>query len=139
VVAAAAAVLTSLLGGRVPPPVPTACSALLAGIVGGLVYVWLTRAVSRPVAVFWSVTLVLATVDTLLIALLPLPVGSASLWGAPIIGLTVPIKQVLVLAGVGRFGARHFPSRFLLTDTVMHYVTAVAVSLLVPRWAGRNA
>ena len=136
IVAAAATAATSLLGGRLPPAVPAAWSGFVAGIVGGLVYAWLTRITDRPVTVLWILTLVLATADSLLIALLPLPSGSASLFGIPIIGLLVPIKQVLALVGIGHFAAFRFPARALVTDAAMHYVTAVAVSLFVPRWAG---
>jgi len=139
IVAAAATVATSLIGGRVPPPVPAAWSALVAGVVGGLLYVWLTRVASRPTTALWVIALVLATIDSLLITLLPLPSGSVILFGAPIIGLMVPIKQVLALVGLGHFGARHFPARFLATDAAMHYVTAAVVSLLVPWWAGSKA
>jgi hypothetical protein len=136
VVAAAATVAVSLIGGRVPPPISAGWSALVAGVAGGLLYVWLTRVSARPAAAFWIITLVLATIDTLFIALLRLPSGGATVLGVPIFGLVVPIKQLLALVGLGHFSAQHFPARFLPTDAAMHYVTAVVVSLLVPRWVG---
>lgn len=139
IVAGLASVAVSLVGGRVPPPIASWWSALVAGVAGGLLYVWLTRMTRRPAAAFWIITLVIATIDSLLIALLPLPSGGGTVLGIPLFGLVVPLKQLGAIIGLGHFSARHFPARFLATDAGMHYVTAVVVSLLVPRWVGTRA
>jgi hypothetical protein len=139
IVAGAATMGVSLIGGRVPPPMAAGWSALVAGAAGGLLYVWLTRVSSRPATALWIITLVIATIDTLLIALVPLPSGRGTVLGLPVYGLVVPIKQLLAFVGLAHFSARHFPARFLPTDAAMHYVCAVVVSLLVPRWVGPKA
>lgn len=122
-------------GAKLPPQVPTAWSALVAGALGGLLYGWLSRITSRPVMALWIISLVLATIDSLLIATQAFPEGSLSVPGIPIVGLVVPLRQAAALLGIGHFSQRHFPREYLLMDTLVHYVTAVAVSLLVPWWA----
>jgi hypothetical protein len=139
VVAGLAAAATGIvMHSRTPPAVPAAWSGLASGILGGLVYSGLSRVTARPAPALWVISLVLATIDSVLIATLPFPVGSATLFGAPIVGVIVPLKQVLALAGLGRFGAHHFPAAALPTATTMHYVCAAVVSLLVPPLAGRR-
>ena len=134
VVAGAASVGVELaLGARVPPHNTTFWSALAAGLLGGLLYAWLARAVPRPVPALWTISLLIATIDSALIAFLPLPSGGGP--RLPIVGLTVPLRQLLALVGIGHFGARHFPASSLAADTATHYITAVAVALLVPWWA----
>ncbi len=123
------------LRARAPTHIPTFWSALVAGFLGGLLYGLLSRAVRRPQAVLWGVTLALATVETLLIAKLPLASGPNPPTGIPIAGLVVPVRQLLALAGFGHLGTRHFPAAYLAADATAHYITAVAVSLLVPWWA----
>ena len=122
-------------GAPAPPHVPTAWSAIVAGVLGGLLYGWLSRITSRPVLALWIITLVLATIDSLLIATQAFPEGSLSVPGIPIVGLVVPLRQAAALVGIGHFSQRHFPQAYLLTDALTHYITAVAVSLLVPWWA----
>ncbi len=122
-------------GARLPPHVPTAWSAFAAGVLGGLLYGVLTRITSRPVLALWIITLLLATIDSVLIATQPFPMGSFTLGGLPIVGLIVPLKQAAALVGLGHFSDQHFPRDSLLPDTLVHYATAVVVSLLVPLWA----
>jgi hypothetical protein len=122
-------------GARLPPHLATAWSAFVAGVLGGLLYGGLSRITSRPVPALWIITLVLATIDSLLIITQALPEGQTSVAGIPIVGLMVPLRQAAALAGLGHFSARHFPREFLPVDTAVHYTTAVVVSLLVPWWA----
>jgi hypothetical protein len=118
-----------------PPRVPTIWSAFVAGILGGILYSWLGRIVRRPTAALWAITLVVATIDSLLIAILPGPSGRDPSIGIPIVGLTTPLRQLLALVGIGHLGTRHFPAQYLLAFTITHYITAASVSLLVPWWA----
>jgi hypothetical protein len=139
IVAALACLATAaLLQAKFPPSDAIAWSAFVAGVLGGLLYAWLSRLTSRPAVALWVVTLVLATIDSLLIITQPFPAGPGPRMGIPIYGLTVPLRQIAVLAGIGRSSTRHFPANYLVADTLWHYVTAVAVSVLVPWWAGRK-
>jgi len=122
-------------GAKLPPHVPTAWSAFAAGVLGGVLYGVLTRITSRPVLALWIITLLLATIDSLLISTKPFAQGSTTVFGVPIVGLVVPLKQAAALIGLGHFSERHFPRDSLLPDTLVHYATAVVVSLLVPWWA----
>ena len=115
-----------------------AWSAFVAGILGGLLYAWLHRFTRRPVLALWIITLGIATIDSLLIAALPFPAGPGPRIRVPIVGLIVPLRQLAALVGIGRFGEHHFPRASLPAVTVVHYVTAAAVSLIVPWWAGRG-
>jgi hypothetical protein len=136
VVAALACVAAEIImRAQLPPHVATLWSAFVAGILGGILYGWLGRAVRRPVVALWVITLAIATIDSLLIATLPYAVGPSPSIGIPVVGLIVPVRQLLALVGIGHLGTRHFPSQYLLVDTATHYITAVAVSLLVPWWA----
>lgn len=83
----------------------------------------------------WVITLAIATIDSLLIATLPYALGPNPSIGIPVVGLIVPVRQLLALVGIGHFGTRHFPAQYLLAAAMTHYITAVAVSLLVPWWA----
>jgi hypothetical protein len=123
-------------GVRIAPLPEIAWSAFVAGIAGGLLYWVLARVVRRPVLALWGVSLGIATLDNLLIALLPLPGGHEPHFGIPIDGLVVPLRQMAALAGFGHFGAGYFPVAKLPADVVMHYVPAVAVAALVPWLAG---
>ena len=118
-----------------PPRVATLWSTFVAGILGGILYGWLGRVVRRPVEALWVITLAIATISTLLVAALPSASGPSPSLGIPIVGLTSPLRQLLALVGLGHFGTRHFPARYLPADATTHYITAVAVSLLVPWWA----
>ena len=137
IVAALASVFAgALMRASLPPVVPAAGSAFVAGLLGGLLYAWLSRVVSRPRLVFWIVALSLATIDSIFIATLGLPEVVETPPGVPIYGLLVPLRQLAALLGIGRLGQEHFPRAFLPADAVMHYVTATAIALLVPFWAG---
>lgn len=136
VVAALASVGAEVvLQARTPPHVPTLWSAFVAGILGGILWGVLGRVARRPAAALWVVTLAIATIDTLLIAYVPLASGPNPSTGIPIVGLTVPLRQLLALAGIGHLGTRYFPAQYMLADAATHYITAVAVSVLVPWWA----
>ena len=51
-----------------PDPVPTIGSACVAGLLGGLLYAGLSRVFRHPLRAFWVLIMVLATVDSVLIA-----------------------------------------------------------------------
>jgi hypothetical protein len=119
----------------VPPHVATFWSAFVAGILGGLLYGVLCRTVRHPVVALWVITLVLATIDSLLIAMLPGAAGRSPNLGISLSGLTTPLRQILALVGIGHFGTRRYPQAYLIVVTVIHYITAVAVAVLVPWWA----
>ena len=135
IVGAAGSVAAELaLGVRFPPPTDTAWSAFFAGLAGGLLYAVLVGSVRRPVSILWILSLGIATVDNLLIALLPLPVGPGLQGGVPIDGLIIPIEQLGALLGIWHFGPTHFPVTYLPADMLLHYIPALAVAVLVPRW-----
>jgi hypothetical protein len=134
VAAVASVAALYVLRASVPPRGPSAWSAFVAGILGGLVYALLSRVTSRPRAALWITTLGLATIISIVVATLPFPQGSVR-FPIPIAGLLVPLRQVLALIGLGQFSDRRFPAAFLHVAIIQHYVTAVAVSLLVPRVA----
>jgi hypothetical protein len=137
IVAALGSVGMQLATGVHIAPLPEiAWSAFVAGIAGGLLYWVLARIVRRPVLALWGVSLGIATLDNLLIALLPLPGGHEPHFGIPIDGLVIPLRQMAALAGLGQFDARYFLVAKLPVDIIMHYVPAVAVAALVPWWAG---
>lgn len=138
---AAAALLSAgaqiLMRARIPEIDETAWSAFVAGAAGGLLYYALLRVVRRPVSALWAASLAIATIDSLLIALLPLPGGHGPHLVIPIDGLIVPIRQMGALMGVGYLGTRHFPERYLAADTVLHYILAAVVGTVVPALAGK--
>ncbi|HLW48330.1 MAG TPA: hypothetical protein VKW09_11250 [bacterium] len=125
-----------LLRAAAPTHPATLGSAFIAGILGGILYAVLGRVTRRPAAALWVITLAVATIDSLLIATEPLASGPNPSTGIPIVGLVVPARQLLALAGMGHLSTRHFPERYIVADAATHYITAVAVSLLVPWWAG---
>lgn len=143
VVGALGSVVAQLgLGVRFPLLSDTAWSAFFAGPAGGLLYAVLVGAVRRPVSVLWILSLGIATLDSLLIALLPLPAGPGLKVGIPIDGLIIPIEQLGALLGFGRLGTTHFPVMLLPADTLLHYIPALAVAVLVPwlfGWSSRPA
>jgi hypothetical protein len=136
VVAALLSVVVEIVAlSPVPPRAATVWSAFVAGILGGLMYGALCRTVRRPVVALWVVTLALATIDSLLIAVRPGASGRSPNLGIPLSGLVTPVRQLLALVGVGHLGTRRFPQAYLPVATVIHYIAAVAVALLVPWWA----
>ena len=110
----------------------------MAGLGGGLLYAGLTRVLSDPARALWVIVLVLATLDSIVIATLPGAAGSMPPALFPLAGLIAPIRQVAALLGLGHFGPRRFPSQYLLANTMIHYVTAVSVAILVPVLARRT-
>ena len=138
VAAVACLAVNAVFRTRIPPADATAWSAFVAGVLGGLLYAWLTRITSRPALTLWIVTLALATIDSILIITQPFPAGAGPLFGIPIWGLMVPLEQAAALVGIGHFTGQRFPANYLVSTTLLHYVTAVAVSILVPWSAGRK-
>ena len=138
VAAVACLAVNAVFRTRIPPADATAWSAFVAGVLGGILYAWLSRITSRPTLTLWIVTLALATIDSILIITQPFPAGAGPLFGIPVWGLIVPLKQAEALLGIGHFTNEHFPARYLVSDTLRHYATAVAVSIVVPWWAGRK-
>src|SRR5690242_6723873 len=94
---------------RVPPPTYAAWSAFAAGVMGGIVYAGMSQLVSRPARALLGISLVLATIDSLMIITLPFPAGPNPKIGIPIVGLIVPIRQAAALVGMGRLSNRHYP------------------------------
>lgn len=138
-VAAAASVLTrALMHALLPPLIPTIASAFAAGLLGGLLYAGLSRVFHHPVRALWVVVLVLATLDSIVIATLPRAAGSMPPALFPLAGLIAPIRQVAALLGLGQLGPRRFPLQDLLANTMIHYVTAGSVAILVPVLARRK-
>ena len=85
-----------------------------------------------------TITLALAAVDSLLIYFVPLPDVIETPPHLPIYGLLVPLRMIGALVGIGRFGQDHFPSASIPQDIAVHFVTALAVALLVPWWVSRG-
>jgi hypothetical protein len=142
IVAGALAALLSagaqlLMGARVPDLNETAWSAFAAGAAGGVLYYALVKFVPRPIDALWAVSLAIATIDSLLIILLPLPAGHGPHLAIPIDGLVVPVRQMGALLGWGRLGTRHFPERYLAADTVLHYIPAAVVAAVIPSLVGK--
>ena len=138
IAAVACLAVSAFFRARFPPANSVAWSAFIAGVLGGLLYAWLSRITSRPAFILWVVTLVLATIDSILIITQPFPAGSGTVFGIPLYGLMVPLRQAAALLGIGHFTDRHFPADSLVSVTLLHYTTAAAVSIVVPWWAGRK-
>ena len=115
-----------------PPSLATIGSAFVAGLLGGLLYVGLTRFLVHPVRALWILVLLLATVDSVLIAILPGAAGLTPRFLFPLAGLMAPIRQIAALIGLGQCGARRFPAQYLVPNTTIHYVTAACVAFVVP-------
>jgi hypothetical protein len=110
-------------------------TAISAGIFGGFLYGWLGRIARRPAAALWVITLVDATTGSFLIAFLPLVSGTHSLLRVPVVGAMAPLRPLIALVSVEHLGGRNFLAPSSLSDMVTLYLSAVAVSVLVPRWA----
>lgn len=119
----------------VPPHFSTVGSAFVAGTLGGILYGVLGRLTRSPAPALWVITLAIATIDSALIWAVPFPSGRSPSTGVPIVGLVVPARQLLALAGMGHLGTQHLPAPYRVPIAATHYLTAVAVSLLVPWWA----
>ncbi len=117
---------------HIPPIRATFGSCVLAGGLAGLVYALWTRISPRPVAALWITTLLVATIDTVLIFALPFPTGERRLGLGGIAGIVTPLLQILALFGIGHFGRGHMPASFLGIYAVIHYVSAIATSVLIP-------
>ncbi len=120
-----------------PPLVALVGSGVAAGVLGGLVYAWGDRLVRRPSLALWITSLALATLTSAFLALLPVPTAATRFSPAlvPVAGLVYYLQQVGALLGIGGFTSDRIPGSYVLLDTVLHYATAIVVSLLVPRWA----
>jgi predicted lipid-binding transport protein (Tim44 family) len=94
-----------------PPHLATVWSAFVAGILGGILYGVLGRLTQSPAPALWVITLVIATIDSALIWAVPFPSGRSPSTGVPIVGLVVPARQLLALAGMGHLGTQHLPAQ----------------------------
>jgi len=121
-----------------PPLIPTLGSAFVAGLLGGVLYAGLSWVVRHPVWAFWVIVLVVATLDSIVIATLPGAAGAMPPALFPLAGLIAPIRQVAALLRLGQFSSRHFPAQYMVANTMIHYVTAVSVAILVPVLARRK-
>lgn len=125
-------VLLMLVHARIPPVVATAWSSVVAGALGGLVYAIWTRISPRPVAALWLTSLLIATVDTIVVLTLPFPTAGRHLGLAPLAGIVTPLLQILALFGIGGSSPMHLPASAQGPFLVTHYVTAIVVSALIP-------
>lgn len=132
VAAVAGAIVRVVFHAVLPPLIPTIGSAFVAGLAGGLLYAGLTRFLDYPVRALWILVLLLATVDSILVAMFPVAAGPTPRYLFPVAGLMFPIRQVAALIGLGQFGAGRFPAQYLFANTVLHFVTAATVALVVP-------
>ena len=130
--AVASGIIRAVFHATLPPLIPTIGSAFVAGLVGGLLYAGLTRFLDYPVGALWILVLLLATVDSILVAVLPAAAGRTPPFLFPLAGLLFPIRQLTALIGLGQFGTGRFPAQFLFANTVIHYVTAASVAFVVP-------
>ena len=121
-----------LIHAHVPPLRATFGSSVVAGALAGLVYAGWARISPRPVAALWLTTLLIATIDTVLLFVLPFPTSGRHLGLGAIAGITTPLLQILALFGIGHFGRGQMPASFLGLYAVVHYLCAVVVSVLIP-------
>ncbi|HKX18674.1 MAG TPA: hypothetical protein VJT33_11745 [bacterium] len=124
--------LLLLTHSHIPPTRGTFGSCVLAGALAGLAYAIWTRVSPRAVAALWVTALLVATIDTVLIFALPFPAAGRRLGLGAIAGIMTPVLQILALFGIGHFGRGHMPGSFLGIYSVVHYMTAIVVSLLIP-------
>jgi hypothetical protein len=132
VAAVSSAIVRAVFHATLPPIIPTIGSAFVAGLGGGLLYAALARFLDYPVRGLWILVLLLATVDSVFVAILPAAAGRTPPFLFPLAGLIFPIRQVAALVGLEQFGTGHFPAQFLFANTVIHYVTATSVAVVVP-------
>jgi hypothetical protein len=128
------AILT-LTHSHIPPLRATFWSSGLAGALGGLVYAMWTRVSPRPVAALWLTSLLVATIDTIVIFMLPFPTAGRHLGLGAIAGIVTPLLQILALFGIGGFGRGHMPASFLGIYLAVHYIPAIVISALIPVFA----
>jgi hypothetical protein len=131
--------LQLLTRSHIPPIQATFGSSVLAGALAGLVYAAWTRISPRPVAALWLTSLLIATIDTVVISMLPFPTAGRHLGLGPIAGIVTPLLQILALFGIGGFGREHLPASFFAIFATVHYVTAIVVSALIPVFARPKA
>ncbi|HLW47111.1 MAG TPA: hypothetical protein VKW09_05025 [bacterium] len=127
--------LLSLMHARLPPAAATGGSSVVAGAFAGIAYWMLARIFPRPAAALWLTSFLIATVDTLVVFTLPFPTAGRRLGLAPLAGLVTPVLQILALFGVGGSAPVHLPGSAQPAYLVVHYATAVVVSLLIPIFA----
>jgi hypothetical protein len=127
--------LLELSHSRLPPVLGTAGSSVVAGVLGGLVYALWSRISPRPVPALWLTSLLVATLDTIVIFTLPAPTAGRHLGLAPLAGIVTPLLQILALFGIGGSSSFHLPASFRGIYLAVHYITAIVVSLLIPMFA----
>lgn len=120
-----------LLHVRLPPADAAAGSSVLAGALGGVVY-WLWSRISpRPVAALWLTSLLVATVDSIVVVTLPFP-AVRHLPLVPFAGIVTPLLQMLALFHIGRFSHHYISIASIGPSLAQHYICAIVVSLLIP-------
>jgi hypothetical protein len=127
--------LLVLLQARNPPVMGTGGSSVAAGILGGAVYWAWSRISPRPAAALWLTSLLVATIDTIVIFTLPFPTAGRHIHVAALAGIVTPLLQILALFGIGGSSPGRMPTTFLGIYLEVHYVTAAVVSLLTPVFA----
>jgi hypothetical protein len=124
--------LLSLLHARLPPVEATGGSCVISGALAGMAYWLWTRISPRPVLALWLTSLLIATVDTVVIFSLPFPTLGRHIHLAALAGLVTPALQILAFFGVGGSAPMYLPAAVQPAYIVVHYATAVVVSLLIP-------
>ncbi|HEV2440868.1 MAG TPA: hypothetical protein VGX97_12485 [bacterium] len=127
--------LLLLTHNRIPPIQGTFGSCILAGALAGLVYAMWTRISPRPVAALWLTSLLVATIDTIVIFVLPFPTAGRQLGLGAIAGIVTPLLQILALFGIGGLGRGHMPASFLGVYLAVHCIPAIVISALIPIFA----
>lgn len=130
--------LLELTHSHIPPVTGTAGSSVAAGVLGGLVYAMWSRISPRPVAALWLTSLLVATLDTVVLFALPLPTAGRHLGLAPLAGIVTPLLQILALFGIGGSSVNRMPASFQGIMLAVHYLTAVVVSLVIPVFVSRR-
>ena len=102
--------LLELTHSHLPPVTGTAGSSVAAGVLGGLVYAMWSRISPRPVPALWLTSLLVATLDTVVLFTLPFPTAGRHLGLAPLAGLVTSLLQILSLFGVGGWSPQHMPA-----------------------------
>lgn len=135
VAAVACMAVRGILGAPFPPAQATMGSAFVAVVLGALLYAWASHVTNRPGLTLWVTSLALANLMNILVVTFPIPVSRLSPTVLPVAGLVFYLQQIGAVVGLGKFASMHASGPFVPTVIVLHYVTAVIASLLIPWWA----
>ena len=124
--------LLASMHAHLPPVNATGWSSVVAGALGGIVYWAWSRISPRPVAALWLTSLLVATVDTVVVFALPFPVAGRHLGIGSLAGVATPLLQILALFGIGGSSSMHLPEAAQPAYAAVHYATAIVVSALTP-------